>query len=129
MATNSCLIPMIRKWALRKRAQFQNVYKFGIGWRNRIVIVRAVANGLEYSRYGFSVSKSVGKAVVRNKIRRRLKEIMRMLPLKSGWDLVIIARSESAEASYNQLEKTVRRLFHRADLLVDKNETVSNRVN
>jgi ribonuclease P protein component len=119
----------MREWALRKRAQFQNVYKFGIGWRNRFVIVKAVANDLEFSRYGFSVTKAIGKAVVRNKIRRRLKEIMRTTPLKSGWDLVVIARPESVEADFKQLEKSVRMLLLRADLLVDKNETVSNRVN
>jgi ribonuclease P protein component len=119
----------MKMWALRKRAQFRNVYKFGIGWRNRLVIVKAVANDLEFSRYGFSVTKSVGKAVVRNKIRRRLREIMRMLPVKSGWDLVVIARPESVDTDFKQLERSVKKLLLRADLLVDKNETVGNRVN
>jgi ribonuclease P protein component len=119
----------MKQWALRKRAQFQNVYKFGIGWRNRLIIVKAVANGLEFSRYGFSVTKTIGNAVVRNKIRRRLREIMRILPVESGWDIVVIARPESVKTDFQQLEESVKKLLLRADLLVDKNETVGNRVN
>jgi len=74
-------------------------------------------NGLSLSRYGFSVTKKVGKAVQRNRLKRLLKEIMRMQSLKSGWDIVFIARSVAVNADYHQLERAVTKLLARAQLL------------
>lgn len=58
------------------------------------------------ARFGFSISKKVGCAVVRNRLRRRLREICRTHRglLKVGWDLVLVARSEAAERDYWALQ-------------------------
>ncbi len=73
-------------------------------------------NGLSISRCGFSVGKRVGKAVVRNKVKRRLREIVRLTPIHPGWDIVLIARQAAVAAGYADLNATVTRLLERAKL-------------
>ncbi len=77
-------------------AQYRLVYEKGSSWSNDLLAMRALPNGLRFSRYGFSVSRRVGGAVVRNRMKRRLREIMRRMPLRPGWDIVFIARSPAA---------------------------------
>ena len=66
------------------------------------------------------MSTKVGKAVVRNKVRRRLKEIYRLheSEMRRGFDLVIVARMKSPSATYQQLEKDFLRLADKLDLRV-----------
>jgi len=93
------------------------VYRRGKVWATSLVVMKAMPNGLSLSRYGFSVTKKVGKAVQRNRLKRLLKEIMRLQSLKSGWDIVFIARSVAVNADYHQLERAVTKLLARAQLL------------
>ena len=129
MAINAGLIIMTRDWALTKRAQYQKVYKLGTAQSDQFIVIKALANGFEYNRYGFSVSKSLGKAVTRNRVRRRLKEIVRLTLIKPGWDIVIIVRRSAADADYQQIKSSVERLLIRAGLLIGNNEGVSAGVN
>ena len=102
---------------LTNRAQYTLVYRQGKVWANSLVVMKAMPNGLNLSRYGFSVTKKVGKAVQRNRLKRLLKEIMRMQSLRPGWDIVLIARSVAVNTDYHQLEKAVTKLLARAQLL------------
>jgi ribonuclease P protein component len=79
-------------------------------------------NGLGSTRYGFAVGRRVGKAVVRNRIKRRLREILRKTSLSPGWDVVLIARIPAAQADYHRLEKSVLALLMRAGLLIGEHE-------
>ena len=101
---------------LTKKAQFQAVYDGGRTLANRHVVVKVLPNELDISRYGFTVSRRVGKAVVRNRVKRRLREIIRRTGLRPGWDFIIIARTPAARAEYGELAGAVRKGLDRAGL-------------
>lgn len=71
------------------------------------------------NRLGLTVGVKVGKAVVRNKVRRRLREIYRLAEprMQTGWDIVIVARTRAADADYKTLERSAEKLFTRLKLL------------
>lgn len=109
---------------LTSSSQYGLVYNSGSTWTNRLMVMKALPNGLGFSRYGFSISRRVGKAVVRNMAKRRLREILRREPLQPGWDIVIIVRSPAASASYAELAKSVSALLRRGRLLAEEYEGV-----
>ena len=113
---------------LTKRRQYVLVYSEGRSWVNSLVVMKALPNGFTLSRYGFSVSRQVGKAVTRNRVKRLLREILRLTPLEPGWDIVFIARPVAATADYASLKESVRGLLSRAGLLKTV-ENNSSRVN
>ena len=102
---------------LTNRAQYTLVYRQGKVWANSLLVMKAIPNGLSLSRYGFSVTKKVGKAVQRNHLKRLFREIMKLQSLKSGWDIVLIARSVAVNTDYHQLERAVTKLLAQAQLL------------
>ena len=114
---------------ITKPGQYALVYDKGSTWVSNLVVMKSLPNGLSLSRYGFSVSRRVGKAVVRNKVRRLLREILRLIPLKPGWVIVFIARQAAATADYAILRGSVVRLLSRAQLLAKEHEEVCLRVN
>ena len=102
---------------LTKPQQYTLVYNKGSSWASQWLVMKTMANGLTLSRYGFSVSRKVGGAVVRNKIKRWLREIMRVMPLKAGYDIVFIVRPAAAAASYWNFKQAAENLLSRAHLL------------
>lgn len=109
---------MKRDDRLRRRDSFDQVRRHGKCWTHRLVVLCVLPNDLPSTRFGFSVSKRVGGAVVRNRARRRLREIVRLrLPrIVSGWDVVLIARPPIAQAEFRQIEAAVERLLQQAGL-------------
>jgi len=103
---------------LKKNNQFQRVYSQGATKVNSYLVIYWLENNRQINRYGFSVSKKVGKAVVRNKIKRQLKEIIRrwLDPcLKQGFDIVIIARPYLRDLDFARMKKKLTELFREAD--------------
>lgn len=107
---------------LTKAEQFALVYNEGHSWTSSSLVIKLAPNGLQISRYGFSVSKRTGNAVVRNRIKRLLREILRKAKLKPGWDIIFIARRPAILSSYKELEEDVNSLFTRAHIRAEENE-------
>jgi ribonuclease P protein component len=114
---------------LTKSEQYALVYNKGSSWISDSVVMKALPNGLTFSRYGFSVGRRVGGAVSRNRVKRRLREILRWLPLAPGWDIIFIARPQAAQASFASLKKVVHGLLSRARLLTREYEEAYLRIN
>jgi ribonuclease P protein component len=79
-------------------------------------------NGLDYSRFGFMVSKRLGNAVTRNKVKRRLREVVRQTPVKPGWDAIFIARRGAEDAKYHTLKQSAQELLRRTRLVSSESE-------
>jgi ribonuclease P protein component len=101
---------------LRRRNDFAAVYSKGRIQSNQLLVLRVLPTDREATRFGFVVGKAVGGAVVRNRVKRRLREVVRGLAIRPGFDLVIGARKPAADARLSALEESLLRLFERAGL-------------
>lgn len=102
---------------LRKREDFSALVRRGKTFRHPLLTLKAQPNRLAFSRGGFLISRKVGKAVVRNTLRRRLREALKLIPLAEGWDIVIIASPEARAAHFQELKEAAREVLSRAGLL------------
>ncbi len=108
-----------RQHRLRRTSDFARVRKEGRAWSHPLLILSAAPNGGTVTRVGFSVSKRVGKAHARNRVRRLLREAVRAnLPrVAPGYDLVISARPALADQPLVVVEAAVQRQLRQARLL------------
>lgn len=114
---------------LRKNPEFRLVYKRGKSFSTAILVLYIFKNNKGINRIGISVSKKVGKSVVRSRVKRLISESARLnkQDLKQGYDLVFVARSASKDKSYKDIENSVKYLFKKSGLNnVEKNITNSN---
>ena len=106
-----------RTQRLTHRREIAAVYRKGRPQRGELVTVRVLKTGLPVSRFGFAVGGSVGNAVVRNRVRRRLREIVASLGVAEGWDLMLSARPGAARADFQELRRAAREALRRAGVL------------
>ncbi len=107
---------MKREQRLTRGGDFARVYDHGRSWVNHLLVMRAIPSELDRTRIGFSVSKRVGNAVVRNRVKRMLREAVQSVTWDPGWDVVIIARSAAATADYRQIGTALEDLCRRSGL-------------
>jgi len=107
---------MERCHRLNRSADFERVRREGRSWHHRLLFLSASPNGLERSRFGFIVSRRVGSAVVRNRVKRRLREVVRrhLGEIPRGWDVVLVARPPIAGAKFSEIEEAFTELLRRA---------------
>ena len=106
-----------REQRLRRKSDFEALRKRGISRTHPLLVLRAIPNALPYTRFGFIVSRRVAAhAVDRNRVRRRLREIARGAPVKSGWDLLFIARRDAVTTDFHSLRRAAHELERRAGL-------------
>lgn len=105
---------------LRKDSEFRRVYKHGKSFANKYLVMYILNNNTDINKVGFSVSKKVGKANVRNRVRRIIRENYRLEydeNIIEGYDLVFIARISCNEAEYKDIQKSMKNLINKAKLL------------
>lgn len=109
---------MTRLRTLRKGDEFDTAYREGTVVNGPFLVVRWRANGEADSRWGFAVGKRIAKsAVVRNRVRRRLKEAARSSSVRAGYDVVVTARTRALGAPQAELQEQLARQLRRAGLL------------
>ncbi|MFO7532600.1 MAG: ribonuclease P protein component [Candidatus Limnocylindrales bacterium] len=99
--------------ALRSRGDFARVSGEGRSRSDRLMLVRFVANGRDHDRFGISTGRRLGGAVRRNRVRRRVREILRQFPNETGhgWDILIVARPAAVDVSFAELSGTLQRML------------------
>jgi ribonuclease P protein component len=105
-----------REARLVRRGDFDAVYRAGKRRSSSHFTVFFRANQLPVSRFGFSIKKALGGAVVRNRMRRRMREIVRChrMEIPAGWDIVIHPKSAVARAEFAALTTDLVRLMKSA---------------
>ena len=98
---------------LRSRADFDRIESKGRTRTDRLLIIRFVPNDLDHDRFGISTGRRLGNAVQRNRVRRRVREILRPLTVRDGdgWDVLVVARPASVGATFEELRTALERLL------------------
>jgi ribonuclease P protein component len=96
-----------------RRSEYDAVYREGRRRTSREFAVFLRANGLDESRFGWSIKKALGSAVKRNRIRRRIREIVRLhrQEISPGWDIVIHPRTSVATADFAAVTSELLKLL------------------
>jgi ribonuclease P protein component len=101
---------------LRSRSDFAALQAAGRSRGHRLVSVRFRDNRLDHDRFAISTSRGVGSAVTRNRVRRRVREILRAIPTGDhGRDILVVCRPASAAAGYDELRDALGRLLRRGN--------------
>ncbi|RMG78475.1 MAG: ribonuclease P protein component [Chloroflexi bacterium] len=112
---------MQRRYRLRHTADFERLRREGRVFRHPLMLVSLAQNHLPYNRYGFIVSKRIGRAVVRNRVRRLMREAVHLLHprLRAGYDVVLIARRPIVGQPFQAVRDAVYLLFDRGGIVVE----------
>lgn len=107
--------------ALKLNHIFRRLYATR-GQANSYLVLYAKRNRTDRNRVGITVSRKLGHAVVRNRVRRRLREIYRLheAEFSPGWDIVVVARSRAVNASFDALTDAYLKLADKAGVLRQK---------
>ena len=101
---------------------FQRLYHTK-GVADGFLVLYARKNRTACNRVGITVSKKLGKAHIRNRTRRRIREVYRLNEerFQPGWDIVVVARTKSVDAPFERLTKSYLTLARKLNLLIEEN--------
>ena len=111
---------LTRRKRLRKKKEFEEVFKKGKGFKGDFLVLKILKGKLREARFGFVVSQKVSKkAVIRNKVKRRLRAIIKEKEkgFKKGFEIVIIALPGAEKKNFWEVKKTLEKLFKSAKVL------------
>lgn len=95
--------------SIKKNSDFRNVYNGGKSYANKYLVMYVLQNGWNTNRIGISVSKKVGNSVVRHRVIRLIRESYRLNEdmFNNGLDIVIVARANAKDRSYNDISNAL----------------------
>ena len=105
---------------LRNKKDFDRVFKKGKGYKQVFLFLKVLDNDLGFNRFGIIVSKKISnKAVVRNKVKRRLREILKkkIERIKKGLDIVFLTNSGIEKQSFEDIEQEVEEILKKAGII------------
>lgn len=107
---------------LKKRKEFAYIFKKGEGISSKYLVLTFVKSKLKTYKVGFSCGKKVGIAVVRNKVKRRIKEAVYFYRnnIKNGYNYIFVAKQNSANASFEEIKHDVEYLLKKSDTFMEK---------
>ncbi len=114
------MLPKINR--LKNKKDFDRVFKEGSGFKNNFLAIKIVKNNIDASRFGFVVSQKVSKkAVIRNKIKRRLREIVKknLDGFKNGIDVVLVVFSSLNDKDFLETQKITNDLFKKSGIIIE----------
>lgn len=113
---------MKRSVTIKENYEFRRLYAKGASAVLPSVVVYCRKNGRAHNRLGVTVSTKLGHAVVRNRARRRLREVYRLNAhrLRQGYDIILVARGRTGTAAWKDLNDTFLRLCRKLDLLEER---------
>ena len=105
--------------SIKKNEDFRLVYRQGRSYANRLLVMYVRKNGLEINRLGVSASKKIGNSIIRHRIVRLMREVFRLhaTDMKTGYDIVVVARTADAAAGYDSAEEAFVHLAGRHGIL------------
>ena len=114
---------MDARCTIKKNSDFRRLYSKGKSAVTPYLVLYCRRNRLGTNRVGFTVSAKLGHAVVRNRVRRRYREIYRLNQpdLAPGWDLILVARGRSVDAEYAAMNAAFRKACAKLGLLKEEN--------
>ena len=102
---------------IKKDKQFRYIYSRGKSFANKKLVVYYIKNSDEKLKIGISISKKVGKAVIRNRLRRLIKENIRLSTnIKTGYSMIFLARVGADDLDFQTMESSINHLLKRCDL-------------
>lgn len=111
------VVMLPKRYRLRDNRDFSRVFRQGKSVANRFFVCYTLDNSqVDEFRVGFSVSKKIGKAVVRNRVKRRMREAVRLMKddIKEHQDIVLIARIPSRDLAFSEVKASISALFAKA---------------
>ena len=107
---------------LKENYEFRRLYQKGASAVSPAMVLYCRKNRLGRNRLGLVSSTKLGHAVVRNRCRRRLREVYRLETprLRQGYDIILVARTRTATAPWPELQRQFRRLCRKLDLLEEE---------
>jgi ribonuclease P protein component len=110
---------MQRQIKLKRNEDFARLRREGRAYRSPLFLMNAVANTVGHNRYGFVTGKRLGKAVRRNRVRRLIREAVRLFHprLRAGYDVVFIAHPPAVGQPFDVIQRTVIELLTQAKLV------------
>ena len=109
----------IRYSSITKTEDFAKTRQRGFVFKNQFMVIFVNKNNSQVTQVGLSVSKRVGNAVNRNKVKRRLRAVFSLVNIVAGVDILVVARLKASFASYKELSHSIFSLTKKAGILED----------